>query len=69
MEATKQYICTENWARNKKGDKIDRWLYNKYPAEIQAKHFKLIEPAVVKAAIKPVAPVAPPRPISVNPVQ
>lgn len=40
MEKSKQYICTKSWARNKEGDIIERWLFNKYPPEIQQDNFK-----------------------------
>lgn len=54
-EKAEKYVCTRNWARNKVGDVVARYLYNKYPVEVQEGNFKpLVE---TKVAAKPaVAP-------------
>lgn len=51
MADTRRYICTKSWARNKAGDVIERWLYNKYPAEIRQENFKLLEESVATPVV------------------
>lgn len=51
-----KYICTKSWKRNKVNEVIDRWLFLKYPPEIQEGNFKLVVPAApAKVAPKPTA--------------
>lgn len=64
-EKANKYICTKKWARNQVGDVIDRYLFNKYPVEVQEANFKPVvaekvapKPAVVSTP-KFVAEVAP----------
>lgn len=51
MNQTQMYICIHPWARNKKGDIIEKWLLNRYPPEVKGN----FEPYTEQLVESPVA--------------
>ena len=49
-----QYKCIRSWRRNRVGDIIEQWQYNKFERNSQLKHYEAYAPAAKKVkAIKP----------------
>lgn len=55
-----KWICTRDWARNRKGDIVENWEMKRYPPEIRNSCFKLHEEkaTVTKPATR-TAPISP----------
>lgn len=54
----RKFLCTSGWARNKAGDVVELYMFQRYPKEIREGNFQeIIEKP--KPVAKPVAPKEP----------
>jgi len=57
--ASRKYICTNAWARNRKGDIVEEFMVFRYPREIRLENFELVKPKKARKPVKLPTPTPP----------